>query len=73
MLRVALFGQSRAFSGEKGVDMEEFVTLTYNGHEIKLPVVTGSEGEKAVDHLQPAGRNRLHHPGPPAMPTPAAA
>ena len=29
--------------------MEDFVTLTYNGHQIKLPVVTGSEGEKAVD------------------------
>lgn len=29
--------------------MDEFVTLTYNGEEILLPVVTGSEGEKAID------------------------
>ncbi len=29
--------------------MEDFVTLNYNGTEIKLPVVTGSEGEKAID------------------------
>jgi len=29
--------------------MEDFVTLTYNGQEIKLPVVTGTEGEKAID------------------------
>ncbi|HCY86631.1 MAG TPA: citrate (Si)-synthase [Desulfobacteraceae bacterium] len=29
--------------------MEEFVTLTYNGSEIKLPVVIGTEGEKAID------------------------
>ena len=29
--------------------MDEFVTLTYNGKEIQLPVLTGSEGEKAID------------------------
>ncbi len=29
--------------------MDEFVTLTYNGEEIMLPVVIGSEGEKAID------------------------
>ena len=29
--------------------MDEFVTLTYNGKETMLPVVTGSEGEKAID------------------------
>ena len=29
--------------------MEEFVTLTYNGQEIKLPVIIGTEGEKAID------------------------
>lgn len=29
--------------------MEDFATLTYKGQEIKLPVVTGSEGEKALD------------------------
>lgn len=29
--------------------MDEFVTLTYNGTVIKLPVITGSEGEKAID------------------------
>ena len=29
--------------------MEDFVILTYNGQEIKLPVVTGTEGEKAID------------------------
>ena len=29
--------------------MEEFVTITYNGQQIKLPVVTGTEGEKAID------------------------
>lgn len=29
--------------------MDEFATLTYNGKEILLPVVTGSEGEKAID------------------------
>ncbi|WP_319549776.1 citrate synthase [Desulfogranum marinum] len=29
--------------------MDEFVTLTYRGKEVKLPLVTGSEGEKAID------------------------
>ena len=29
--------------------MTEFITLIYNGKEIKLPVITGSEGEKAID------------------------
>lgn len=29
--------------------MEEFVTLSYNGKEFTLPVVIGSEGEKAID------------------------
>ena len=29
--------------------MDDFVTLTYNGQEIKLPVVIGTEGEKAID------------------------
>lgn len=29
--------------------MEDFATLTYNGKEIKLPVVTGSEGEQGID------------------------
>lgn len=29
--------------------MDEFVTLIYNGEEILLPLVTGSEGEKAID------------------------
>lgn len=29
--------------------MDEFATLTYNGKEVKLPVITGSEGEKAID------------------------
>ena len=29
--------------------MDDFVTLIYNGQEIKLPVVTGTEGEKAID------------------------
>jgi citrate synthase len=29
--------------------MEDFVTLTYNGQQIKLQVVTGTEGEKAID------------------------
>jgi len=29
--------------------LEDFATLNYNGKEIKLPVVTGSEGEKALD------------------------
>lgn len=29
--------------------MEEFITLSYDGKEIKLPVITGSEGEKAID------------------------
>ncbi|MGA7279582.1 MAG: citrate synthase [Desulfocapsaceae bacterium] len=29
--------------------MEDFATLTYNGREIRLPVITGSEGEKAID------------------------
>jgi citrate synthase len=36
-------------SGKKGVIMDDFVTLTYNGQEIKLPVVIGTEGEKAID------------------------
>ena len=31
------------------MDMTEFATLTLEGKEYKLPVVTGSEGEKAVD------------------------
>ena len=29
--------------------MEEFITLTYNGQQIQLPVVIGTEGEKAID------------------------
>ncbi len=29
--------------------MDEYATLIYNGNEILLPVVTGSEGEKAID------------------------
>jgi len=29
--------------------MTDFVTLTYNGQAIELPVVSGSEGEKAID------------------------
>lgn len=29
--------------------MDEFVTLTYNGKEVMLPLLTGSEGEKAID------------------------
>ncbi len=29
--------------------MDAFVTISYNGQEIKLPVVIGSEGEKAID------------------------
>ncbi|SDP21016.1 citrate synthase [Desulforhopalus singaporensis] len=29
--------------------MEEFVTLNYKGKEFSLPLITGSEGEKAVD------------------------
>ncbi len=29
--------------------MDEFITLTYDGKEVLLPVVTGSEGEKAID------------------------
>jgi citrate synthase len=33
----------------KGVFMEDFVTLTYDGKQIKLPVVTGTEGEKGID------------------------
>ncbi len=36
-------------SYEKGGILDEFVTLTYNGKEIQLPVFTGSEGEKAID------------------------
>ncbi|MFV0436950.1 MAG: citrate synthase [Desulfopila sp.] len=29
--------------------MEEFAILTFEGKEIKLPVITGTEGEKAID------------------------
>ncbi len=29
--------------------MDDFATLIYNGQEIKLPVATGTEGEKAID------------------------
>jgi citrate synthase len=29
--------------------LDEFVTLTYNGKAVELPVITGSEGEKAID------------------------
>ena len=29
--------------------MEEFVTLQYEGKEIRLPVIIGTEGEKAID------------------------
>ena len=29
--------------------MDKFVTLTYKGKEIQLPLITGSEGESAVD------------------------
>jgi citrate synthase len=34
---------------DEGEILDEFVTLTYNGSEIMLPVVTGTEGEKAID------------------------
>jgi len=34
---------------QKGDIVDEYATLTYNGKEIMLPVVTGSEGEKAID------------------------
>jgi citrate synthase len=34
---------------KKGETLDEFVTLTYNGKEVWLPVVTGTEGEKAID------------------------
>ncbi len=36
-------------SQKKGDIVDEFVTLIYNGEEILLPLVTGSEGEKAID------------------------
>ena len=29
--------------------MSEFVEITYNDHRFKLPVITGTEGEKAID------------------------
>ncbi len=29
--------------------MDNYVTLTYNGNSFKLPVIEGSEGEKAID------------------------
>jgi citrate synthase len=32
--------------------MKDFVTLTYNGNSFDLPVITGSEGEKAIDITQ---------------------
>ena len=33
----------------RGGNLEEFVTLQYEGKEIQLPVITGTEGEKAID------------------------
>ena len=29
--------------------MDDFVTLSYQGKSFKLPVIVGSEGEKAID------------------------
>jgi citrate synthase len=33
----------------KGVTVEDFVLVNYKGKELKLPVITGSEGEKGID------------------------
>ena len=32
--------------------MDNYVTLSYNGETFKLPVVIGSEGERAIDITQ---------------------
>ena len=37
---------------DKVVNMDDFVTLTYNGETFKLPVVIGTEGERAIDITQ---------------------
>jgi citrate synthase len=34
---------------KKGINMDEFVTLTYKDKTYRLPVVIGTEGEKAID------------------------
>ena len=34
--------------------MDDFATLTYNGRTFKIPVITGTENERAIDirHLR---------------------
>jgi len=33
----------------KGTTMDDYATITYQGHSFQLPVITGTEGEKAID------------------------
>jgi citrate synthase len=42
-------GRRLGFQSIQGVIVDAFVTISYNGQEIQLPVVIGSEGEKAID------------------------
>ena len=39
--------------------MSNFAELNYNGHSFKLPVVEGSEGEKAIDISKLRGTSGL--------------
>ncbi len=45
--------------------MEEFATLSYGGREVRLPVIVGSEGERAIDITRLRERTGLitHDPG----------
>jgi citrate synthase len=46
---VTAIGQAQACSARKRGKMSETVKFEYNGQTIELPVITGSEGERAVD------------------------
>ena len=40
---------SKGATNTQGGTLEDFAILTYRGKEVRLPVITGSAGEKAVD------------------------
>ena len=41
--------------------MSEVARLNLHDQEIELPIVVGTEDERAIDISQAAGRDRLHH------------
>ena len=49
--------------------MSEFVEIKYNGNQFKLPVITGSEGEKAIDISKLRQETGFVAPSPVSDPT----